>query len=944
MHFHSLSADMAIRSLNSNKTLGLSPKDVRSHVERYGENTLTQKKKKGIFAKILSALKEPMLIILLFGFCIALGANVGKQLKTGDGDFGECFGILFAVVLSVSITLIMEGSSERAFQKLSSLYDNVTVRVIRGGEVIVIQKRFITVGDILLLEGGDKIVADGRLIESDSLLIDEAALTGESVAVRKDASAILDASTPLAERINCVYSGTFVTSGTGKMIVTAVGDKSEIGAVAGELDGREAESSPLQQKLAKLGKIITILGGITAVTVFIISVVRLAMFGGLTFNSVQELFISCIVLIVAAVPEGMPTIVAVSLALNMIKLAKDNALIKKMTATETAGAVSVICSDKTGTLTKNRMTVEALYVGEQKISANKIKNAPLLQNFSLNSTAEVSVKGGQTVCRGSGTECALLVAYNQSLNTTKQTDESLKQTYSQMRKSARLIERVPFSSETKFMTSTYKINGVERTFLKGAPEKVLEFCSLTSAQKNKIIKQITLRQKEGARVLCFAHRDNPLLLNDGLWEKGNKGTKAQKQTDAVLDKKQKVALGGFTYDGFVTLADPIREEVFKAIKECKSAGIRVKILTGDNAVTAFSIAKQLGIAKTEGEVVSATELDKLDDFAFKKALQKISVIARSTPIIKLRVVRALKEMGEIVAVTGDGINDAPAIKHADVGISMGISGSEITKEASDVVLIDDSFATVVKTISFGRNVYRNLQRFILFQLSVNLSALFFITAAAILGLEAPFGTLQLLWINIIMDGPPALTLGLERASENIMQSPPVKRNASIVSAKMLLRIAFSGLWAGVILTLQYLYNFLGASNSEKGSAVWTLFILFQLFNAFNSRELGADSVFKRLGKNKIMLLTFAGVLLAHVLIVQCFSSLFAISPMRLEVWFRCVGVASSVLIVSELYKWIYRILKDKGLIKMRAISYKSGSKDNEKRFFINKFKRGGQTN
>ncbi len=936
MHFHSISADESIRSLESDKTLGLSPSTVHSHVEKYGENVLTQKKKKGVIAKIFSALKEPMLIILLFGFCIALGANIGKQFKTGDGDFGECFGILFAVVLSVSITLIMEGSSERAFQKLSAFYDNVTVRVVRGGEVLVIQKRFITVGDILLLEGGDKIVADGRLIESDGLLIDESPLTGESVAVHKDATAILDDSTPLAERVNCVYSGTFVTSGTGKMIVTAVGDKSEIGAVAGELDGRDGAPSPLQQKLARLGKIITILGGATAITVFIISVVRLATSSGLSFNTVQELFISCIVLIVAAVPEGMPTIVAVSLALNMIKLAKDNALIKKMTATETAGAVSVICSDKTGTLTKNRMTVESLYLGERKIPSHKIKSPVLLQNFALNSTAEIIVKNNKTVCRGSGTECALLAAYNQSVGQSKQADDGLKQTYSQMRRAFSLIARIPFSSEAKYMTSTYKIEGAYRTFIKGAPEKVLEFCALTPAQKNKINKEITQRQKEGARVLCFAHRDEFAIQPNASLDGGS--------PLYIKDKKGGAVNGDFTYDGFVTLTDPIREEVFKAVKDCRSAGIKVKILTGDNAVTALSIAKQLGIAKSECEVVSATELDKLDDAAFKKALSRIAVIARSTPIIKLRVVRALKEMGEIVAVTGDGINDAPAIKHADVGIAMGISGSEITKEASDVVLLDDSFATVVKTISFGRNVYRNLQRFILFQLSVNLSALFFITAAAILGLEPPFGTLQLLWINIIMDGPPALTLGLERAGENIMQIPPVKRNASIVSAKMLLRIAFSGLWAGVILTVQYLYNFLGATYSEQGSAVWTLFILFQLFNAFNSRELGADSVFKRLGKNKVMLLTFAGVLLVHVLIVQCFYGLFAINPMRLVVWLRCVAVASSVLVVSELYKWIYRILKGRGLIKVRPVLSAVGTRDRQKRFFINKFKRGGQTN
>jgi len=890
MHFFNQPVKSVLDNFSVNEKRGLSYEMVKQNTAKFGQNLLTQKKKKGFFARVLDAVKEPMLIILLFGFCIALGANIGKQLKTGDGDFGECFGILFAVILSVSITLIMEGSSQKAFATLNKIYDNLTVKVLRDGVVIVLSRALVTVGDIILLESGDKIVADGRLIESSSLLVDESALTGESVAVQKNAEVVLNLSTPLAERINCVYSGTFVTGGSGKMIVTAVGDKTEIGSIAGELSSHSESNSPLNQKLARLGKIITILGAVTAIFVFILSVVRLAVSGGITFDSVQDLFISCIVLIVAAVPEGMPTIVAVSLALNMIKLAGENALIKKMTATEACGAVSVICSDKTGTLTQNKMTVTSVFYGGKILPPNKVNDIALMQNFACNTTAELTLLNKKRVPIGSGTECALITLFNQNGKGLEYTD---------YRKKYTVINRIPFSSKEKVMFTEIALDDKieigktpqSRILLKGAGERVLSYCNLTGAQRKKIVLEMEKFQSQGGRVICFAHLDRSSTLN----------------TPIATPPSE---LNGYVFDGFAVLSDPVRQDVYKAVKDCYRAGIKVKMLTGDNIVTAYSIAKQLNIATNKRQVVNALDLDKLDDTALKKALPQITVIARSTPATKMRIVRILKSMGEVVAVTGDGINDAPAIKHADVGIAMGQSGSEITKDAADVVLLDDSFSTVVKAISFGRNVYRNLQRFILFQLSVNLSALLFITACAIMGLKTPFNTFQLLWINVIMDGPPALTLGLEKATDNLMKLKPIKRTASIVSVKMLFRIIFNGLFIGTILTLQYLFNFMNVPLNEAASATFTLFILFQLFNAFNSRELGAESIFRRIHKNKIMLLTFAGVFILHVVIVQFLPKIFGVSPMGISSWLKCAGVSISILAVSEIYKLVYRLVKN----------------------------------
>ena len=888
MNYYTLSVSQALNKLGIDKNLGINDKRVAKSREKYGANVFNKSKKKSVFSKILSSLKEPMLIILLFGFVLALGVSIGKYFKTRQADFSECLGIFFAISLSVIITIVMEGSSEKAFALLNNIYQNTTVKAIRNGKIVNVSQKDVVVGDIIIIETGDKIVADGRLIESNELLVDESALTGESLAVDKDCLVNFSVSTPLAERKNMVYSGTFVTAGSGKMLVTAVGNNTEIGGIASQVSDEEDKNTPLQQKLTKLGKTVTIIGASCSVFVFILSIIKLAYVGNLTFNNIQELFVSCIILIVAAVPEGLPTIVAVSLALNMIKLAKQNALIKKMSATETAGAVSVICSDKTGTLTQNKMTVLKICTNEFCTSPESLVNEILFQNFILNSTAEQFYdKKGKPFYKGNATECALLEAYNKKRTRTS---------YKQIRESF-IIEKVePFSSKTKTMTTFVKTNNGYRKLVKGAPEYVLEGCKLTSAQKEKIILSMGKYQKKAQRVLCFAHSDVENIEENTL----------------------------LTFDGFVTMADPVRDDVKRAVADCKRAGIKVKMLTGDNFETAYAIAQELNIAVDKKSVINGRELEELDDNALKKVLPKISVVSRSTPAIKLRVVKALKELGEVVAVTGDGTNDAPAIKHADVGFAMGQSGTEITKEVADVVLLDDSFSSVVKAIAFGRSVYKNLQRFILFQLSVNLSSLLFITVCAIIGLPSPFNTLQLLWINVIMDGPPALTLGLEAVSSSVMTQKPVKRSEGILNRKMYLRVLFNGVFVGIIMVMQYLYNFLGASKGEQTSCIFTLFILFQLFNAFNCRELGLDSIFKSINKNKIMVVTFLLVFLVHLIIVQALPWVFGGSSMSVMLWIKCIITSFSIIAVSEITKLFYRIIK--GVVIVKRLDFNTNTK------------------
>ena len=897
MNFQSKTARECALTLETDER-GLSGEEARRRLDKFGYNELSEKPEKGIFARIFSALKEPMLLILAFGFMITLGANIGKLVRTGAGDFTECFGILAAVVLSVSITLIMEGSSRKAFLALKKMSPAKAVKVYRDKKTVFIPVREVVKGDVLLIESGDKIVADGRLISSEELTVDESALTGESHAVKKNADVVLPVNTYLAERVNCAYSGTFVAGGRGAMIVTAVGDETEMGRIAGELSSAYENDSPLNRKLAKLGKTVTVAGSVAAAIVFLFSVFRLVFTGNLNFDSVSEAFISCIVLIVAAVPEGLPTIVAMSLALNMIKLAKEKTLIKKMIATETAGAVSVICSDKTGTLTENRMSVVAVCEGDV-CSPVKNANRIIVENFVLNSTAEkAGGKVGKGKFIGNGTECALLAAAEKA---GVGIDE---------REKHRILFRSPFSSDKKYMITAAEKDGKARVYLKGAPEKVLDLCAITRAQKTRVFSAMETHQKNARRVLAFAHFDG----------------------DASDIKGEKDLVGKFLFDGYCALADPVRTDVKDAVAECKRAGIKVKMLTGDNPVTALAVAKELGIADNALQAVTSADIEKMTDEQLCAALTRITVIARSTPTVKYRVVKALKKSGEVVAVTGDGINDAPAIRHADVGIAMGESGSEIAKEAADVVLMDDGFGNVVKAVEFGRNVYRNIQRFILFQLSVNAAALIFITACAILGATTPFNTLQLLWINVIMDGPPALTLGLEPPSVNLMKFRPVRRADPIINVKTLLRILFNGAFVGGIMIFQHLYNFLGASEAEKNATTFTLFIFFQLFNAFNCRELGDVSIFKNFGKNKIMLATFFGVFLIHFLIVQAFYKPFGLAPMSFALWAKCAAVSLTIIAVSECYKWVYRLLKT----NTSWFSAENGKEKQGSLYFVNK--------
>lgn len=886
MEFFNQTSEETLQALQADKANGLTPEKVRENAEKFGRNEFTKAGRKSLLRRIWEASTEPMLILLFFAWIITIAVNSVSAAKGGHFDVYECIGIFVAIIISVILTVVMEGRSAKAFDALNKIKDGIEIKVVRGGVVQYVPQQELVVGDIVFLETGNKVAADGRLLESVSLTSDESSLTGESAPVEKDADAVLqNPDTPVAERVNMVYSGCFITGGTGKMVVTDVGDNTQFGLIAREIQTGGGGQTPLQEKMARLGKTITVIGGIFAVLIFLIQLVVFLVQGEATFESISSVFITSIVLMVAAVPEGLPTIVAISLSINIARMAKQNALVKKMVACETIGCINVICSDKTGTLTENRMTVTDIWSQGAFKEVQDFKDPVMLTNFCLNSTADLYEEENLIRFVGNPTEGALLVAAEKSGTY-----------YKKMRESAEISDLFPFSSDMKNMTSCVKNGAGYTIYTKGSPEKILALCDVAEPERLKIEEAIVGLQKRARRVLAFAHKD----------------------TDARPLSRED-AESGMKFDGFVGIADPLRAEVKDAVHACKTAGIEVKMLTGDNIVTATAIADELGLLGEGNIAVEASYLENLSDEEFSKVLPSVRVIARSTPLLKMRVVKELKSKGNVVAVTGDGINDAPALKNADVGIAMGISGTEVSKEAADIVLLNDSFSTIVTTVKWGRGIYENFKRFIQFQLTVNVASVLTVFLCTIFGMfwegfESPFSALDLLWINIIMDGPPALTLGLEPIRDDLMSRKPTGRTESIVSREMLSRIAVNGVFVCLVCLAQMKWNFLGIESAEISTAVFTMFVLFQLFNAFNCRELGDKSIFPHLLKNKLMIGAFVVAFGLQILITQFGGAVFDTVPLEFIDWLKVFGIAVSVIVLDEIVKLFRRLAAKKKVL------------------------------
>ena len=888
-----------LRSLKVSEEKGLTRKEADQRLKTYGKNEFTKPKQASLLQEIREILGQQLIIILL------IAAGISLLIK----EYHDAIGICLAILIGSVIGLVTENKSKKAAEALAQMTEDIRVKVLRDGKKDIIHKSEVVVGDIVFLETGDMVPADGRILKSVELKVREDMLTGESDDVRKEECTVQ--SDHLAEQKNMLFGGTLVALGTATMVVTAIGDQTEMGSIAKELGERE-EDTPLQIKLDNLGKKISQISTAVAGMLFIYMLVQIIQealvpmsfangqafknsMKGLAacFPEIKTAFVVCVALIVAAVPEGLTTMINITLAITMKQMAKINALVRKKEACETIGSVSVICSDKTGTLTQNRMQVAKVYLEGNYVEPSRLnEHKEFVHNCLINSTADIDYTSPEPKYIGSATECALL-RLCKDFN------------YQTAREISDIVRQIPFNSQNKYMLTMIHTPNHYTLYSKGAPEVILEQCSheliagtlkpLSVARKQEIIQEMSQLQKEAMRVLAFAYKES---------------TEAKDYRTREDWKKELI------FQGFVGINDPLREGVVESIAIAREGGIETKMLTGDNIQTAMAIGKELGMigGKSQMRAVESTYIDQLDDQQLAEEIKTIGIVARSKPTTKMRIVQALQKNGEVVAVTGDGINDAPALTKADVGVAMGIAGTEVSKNAADIILTDDSFSTIVQAIKWGRGIYNNFQRFIQFQLTVNVIAFLIAVLSQLMGYDMPFTTIHLLWINLIMDGPPALVLGLEPIRESVMKRKPTSRNASIINKFMILTIGLNSMYIAIILYLQIKFNFLGANPnhvignaSEVQTVLFSLFAFSVLFNAFNCREFGIASIFPNFAKNKMFLNVIALTACLQIVITQFVGKFFNAVPLTANMWCKIILVSLSVILVNEVLKLVFRM-------------------------------------
>ncbi|MBU3114287.1 calcium-translocating P-type ATPase, PMCA-type [Clostridium lacusfryxellense] len=906
MKYFNKQSSEVLSDLKVDSSKGLSSSEIEERLAKYGPNEFTKQEKGSIWDSIKEAITEPMMLILL-------AAAVISGLV---GEFHDAIGIVCAVAVGIGIGIFTEGKSQKAADALSKMTENIEVKVLRNGKIVQVNKNELVPGDIVSIETGDMVPADGRLVSSIDLMVREDMLTGESEDVSKDSELVIEMENikakdkiivqdPIpAKQKNMVFGGTLIAYGRASFVVTSTGDSSQMGEIARNLEEGDLPT-PLQAKLGDLGSNISKISSAIAAILFIVMIIKMVLANTLTVDTtgvfaflesvgpIKTAFVVCVALIVAAVPEGLPTMINMTLAITMQKMAKINALVTKKEACETIGSVSVICSDKTGTLTQNRMTVEKVYLNGKFKGRDELsdRNNYFIDNCLVNSTADIEKDDSEVKYLGSATECALLL-YNDACD------------YVQERQSAKIAHQIPFSSKRKRMSTVIEEDEGATVLTKGAPEIILELCKfehvnceeveLDQPRRDEILNEIGKLQKNSMRVLGFAYRNI--------------------SEEVAIESEQGTLENNLVFTGFVGIRDPLRLDVKEAVETAKKAGVSTKMLTGDNIITAIAIGNELGLLSGGNRAVEATYIDTLTDEELKDEITTISIVARSKPDTKMRIVEALQSNGEVVAVTGDGINDAPALTKADVGIAMGIAGTEVSKNAADIILTDDSFGTIVKGIKWGRGIYENFQRFIQFQITVNIIAFLTAILSVLFDFQMPFTTIQLLWVNIIMDGPPALSLGLEPVRDAVLNRRPTNRNASIITKQMLTSMIANALYITCIIMIQMKFDILGAGFPKEGviganemqTVLFAVFAFSALFNAFNCREFGTDSILPSITKNTIFLKIIAVTAVAQIFVTEVFSGFFNAVPLSLTMWLKIIVLSSLIIVVNEVVKLIVR--------------------------------------
>lgn len=849
---------------------GLSEEQAEERLERYGENKLAEAKKTTVLQRFFQQLKDPMLLILLAAAAVSAVTNA----LSGE-SFTEVFIILVVVLLNAVLGVIQESKAEAAIEALQSM-TAAKCKVLRGGELKVIESSRLVPGDVVVLEAGDAVPADGRLLESASLKIEEAALTGESVPVNKAVEVIFDGDVPLGDRRNMCYMGSTVVYGRGRAVVTATGMGTEMGRIAGVLAQTEQEQTPLQRKLSQLGGVLSKL--VLGICVFIF-VFYLLVAGDFSLDSVLRTFMVAVSLAVAAIPEGLATVVTVVLSIGVTNMSKRNAVIRRLTAVETLGCTQVICSDKTGTLTQNKMTVIEHYGPVDKLAAA----------MTLCCDAVYSPDGAQ----GEPTEAALVNfgAANGQIKPELENEQPR-------------VAEAPFDSMRKMMSTVHKCGDSYIQYTKGAPDEVLKCCTsyldsgevlpLTDEKRQEILSVNHAMADRALRVLAAAERR---------WD-----APPEDCSPANLEHE-------LCFIGLTGMIDPVRPEVKAAIDECRRAGIRPIMITGDHKDTAVAIARELGIIDDASQAIEGRELNRLSDDELDRVIDKYSVYARVQPEHKVRIVSSWRRRGMITAMTGDGVNDAPSIKSADIGVGMGITGTDVTKNVADMVLSDDNFATIVDAVGEGRRIYDNIRKTIQFLLASNMSEVVGVFVATLMGFTL-LNPVHLLFINLITDCFPALALGLERGEPDIMDRPPRKASDGIFAGGLGVDIAYQGVLIAVITLASYIIGHCmeagqfawphGISDDGMTMAFLTM-NMCEILHSFNMRS-QRRSIFTLHGHNKLLWVAMlaALALTTIVLEVPAIAAAFGFTPVDWNEYAVALGLAILVVPIVELVKLFQR--------------------------------------
>lgn len=873
--------------IDKNKRIGLTDEQVKQSREQHGKNVLTPPQRTSLWKLYLDKYRDPIIQILL------VAAFVSLILAFIEKNFMETIGIFVAVFLATTVGFYFERDAAKKFNLLTALSEEQPVKVRRNGKVMEIPRHDVVVGDVVLVEVGDEVPADGELIVCNDLQINESALTGEPVAEKS-----LEGGGDGAYPRNIILRSTMVMNGRGEFVVTAVGDATEIGKVAKKSTEQTSVETPLHMQLDKLAKMISKVGSVVSVAAFFIFLIHDILtnpaWGGKDYFYMAEIvlkyFMMAVTLIVMAVPEGLPMAITLSLALNMRRMLKSNNLVRKLHACETMGAVTVICTDKTGTLTQNKMQVSALELKQGD-------EALLDTAIALNSTAELN--DGKPI--GNPTESALLLWL-----------DAQGKDYEELRKQVNVLKQLPFSTERKMMATLAEVDGETYLFVKGAPEIVMKKCIIEDRMLRQSAEELDEWQHKAMRTLAFAYKK----IETSIMRTSRTSTA---EVVALLDAND------LQLQAIAAIADPIRPDVPAAVQECRHAGIEVKVVTGDTAATALEIGKQIGVFEDEPENIGAdgslTSLDQQmitgeqwealsDEEAYERA-KDIRVLSRARPTDKQRLVAMLQKRGEVVAVTGDGTNDAPALHYAHVGLSLG-SGTSVAKEASDMTLLDDSFKSIANAVMWGRSLYRNLQRFLFFQLVVNVAALLLVLGGSVIGTEMPLTVTQILWVNLIMDTFAALALASLPPSHEVMKDKPRKASDFIINKS----IGFGILFCGIVFFLVMFALLVYCERRGKGGVdvheltmFFTTFVMIQFWNLFNAKALMSHhTAFRHFLKDKGMILVLVLVLVGQWIIVTFGGEMFRTTPLSLHEWLLIIGSTSVVLWVGELWRAFKRMI------------------------------------